>query len=66
MKMTGLLVNYKHKNIISQKSKIHKNVISIPHHTNISPVCPHSPFLHSPHWFCTPHHNQYYSFIKST
>lgn len=36
--MTELLVNYKHKNIISQKSKIHRNIISIPRHTIISAV----------------------------
>lgn len=34
--MTELLVNYKHKHIISQKSKIHKKVISIPHHAIVS------------------------------
>lgn len=36
--MPELLVNYKHKNVISQKSKVHKNVIAIPRHTIVSAV----------------------------
>jgi len=36
--MTELVVNYKHKNIIPQKNKIHKNIISVPHCSIISAV----------------------------
>lgn len=58
--MTELLVNYKHKNVISQKSQLYKNVISVPRHTLISAVWAHIAHTGSPH------HNPCYSFTKST